>query len=260
MRRALSIVCILALAVGTSHAQGLREATRIVVGETTHFSLDKDEQTDFAVQLGAGSYVILWDVKRLDEAISNIMAHVDLLKSNGTMIKSGVLRANELHAVARVLGKTQQAKPLAARLRVTNDDAPLEVWMTVLPAAQLKWRPFAWGLVEMKPLAIGTEGKGASLEKKEYAFHEIKLDPGKYDVSLYFKRQDRASSNCMGDLDRLSSLGVQVPQWRLSLNEIGKEARQEKRLVITKPQNVILRVTNIDAPVEYIIGIAKATD
>ena len=42
--------------------------------------------------------------------------------------------------------------------------------------------------------------------------------------------------------------------------ELGTEARVDKRLVLTKTTNVIFRVQNTDSPVEYTIGIEKATE
>ena len=43
----------------------------------------------------------------------------------------------------------------------------------------------------------------------------------------------------------------QVAIWNINMNEIGVEARADKRLILLKPATIYLRVLNTDAPVEY---------
>ena len=256
----LMLVLILLVAASIK-AFAAVEATKMAVGETVHFTIDKDEAKDFAIQLGASSYYVICDIKRVEEKPDVISGKIDLLKTNGSMVTSGLLRFVELDTVARVGKKFTQAKPLAARFRFTNNDEAVEVWMRVVPVKNMKFIPYSFDNAELKPLGVGTnEGKGGSLDKNEWAFHSIKLPAGKYDVSLYFKQADGENTNMSGLLLRMDSVGIRVPDWRLSLIEIGKEARVDKRLVLTKPQNVIFQVTNSERPCEYTIGIEKASD
>lgn len=256
------IVCLVLLVGACANAQLMRPATKIAVGATTHFTLDKGEQKDFGIQLAKGSYYIIWDVARMDGKHSNIIAKVQLLKSNGSMVNSSLLRVNELQPAARCGKKFDVAKPFTARLRCSNEDDPVDVWMTVMPVAKAKFIPFAFLKSEIQPLGIGTtEGKGGTLDHFEYAVHSTKLPAGKYDVSLYFKRLDGAkNSNLIGELERWDPYGLQTPVWDINLNEIGIEARNDKRLILTKPATVYFRVLNEDAPVEYTVGIEKATE
>lgn len=267
-----SLVCSLALLVPLAvtaatlpaipaAAQG-QPATKMAIGETVHFTIDKGEQKDFAIQLGSGSYYILWDLKRLDETPGNIIAQADLLKTNGTMIKRRFLSVNQIHTVARSGERFTQAKPLAARLRVNSEFAPLEIWMRVVPAAKMAFFPFPTGKAEMKPLGLGTDaGKGGTLEPNEWAYHAISLPAGRYDVSLYMKTPDGERTNLQGQIDQLDQYGFRMPSWQVRMNEIAQEARKEERLILTKPRTVYLRVTNNqDKPREYIVGIEKATD
>ncbi len=262
MRKVALLICVLMLAAACANAQGMRPATKIAVDATTHFTLDKGEQKDFAVQLNKGTYFIIYDIARLDGKTWNMRGKVQLLKSNGSMVNSSLLHINEVQPAARVGKKFDVSKPFTARLRCSNQDDPVDVWMTILPSARLRTLPFAFYKGQIQPLGIGTtEGKGGKLNDNEYAIHSTKLPAGKYDVSLYFKRQDGATnSNLIGELERWNPYGLKGDYWKLNMNEIGLEARTEKRLILTKPTIVYFRVLNEDDPVEYTVGIEKATD
>lgn len=254
----------LALPAPAAHAQAMRPADPAPVGKTVHFTLDKTEQKDLAITLAPGSYYLQADIKRVDDKNSNIIAAIDFLKSNGAVVQSNVLTANEVHPVARVATTFTVAKPLAARLRVKNEDAAKEFWITVMPQAKKTFMPFSFAHGDLKPLGIGAaNGKGGSLGESEYAFHTIKLPAGKYNVSLYMKQADGKSTNLMGQLLLLDVYGVtsKSPAYLLNVNAVDVETRQEQRLVLIKPQTVLFRVTNTNnKPIEYTIDIEKATD
>src|SRR2546423_947089 len=76
---------------------------------------------------------------------------------------------------------------------------------------------------EIKPLGIGpNNGKGGSLEKAAWAYHSTKLPEGKWNISLYAKRQDGSNSNIQMDMEALDEYGLRLsPPWKLTLNEIG---------------------------------------
>ena len=86
MRKIAIIMCLLLLVSACATAQVMRPATKIAVGATTHFTLDKGEQKDFGIQLAKGSYYIIWDIARMDGKHWNMIAQVQLLKSNGSMV------------------------------------------------------------------------------------------------------------------------------------------------------------------------------
>ena len=257
MRVLVALLCVLLLVGGGVQAD-MKPATKVAVGETVHFTLDKNEDKDLAVGLAKGSYYIVCDLARVDGKTDTIIGAVQLLKSNGSMVKDGLLRIAEMGPVVRVGNKFSVAKSYAARLRVLNTDEPVDVWMTVVPAAKMKFIPFGFPNGELKPLGIGAnEGKGGQLGKNEYAFHSIKLKPGKYDVSLYMKQLEDKSDTLFGGLYRLDSYGFRVPLWKIDLTVIAKEGRQEKQLVLTKEQTVIFEALDTDNPAEYTVGIEK---
>lgn len=260
MRLLIVMLCLATMCCASVQAE-MRPATKVALKATTHFTLDKNEQLDFAVQLAAGSYYIVCDLARMDGKADTIIGTVQLLKSNGAMVKDGLLRIAEMGPVMRVGSKFAVAKPLAARFRVLNTDEPIDVWMTIIPAKQMKFVPYAFKNGDLKPLGIGTEeGKGGTLQHNEYAFHTIKLKPGKYDVSLYLKGVDGKSDTLFGLLDRYDAYGFRVPLWKVDVTSIGLEAREEKQLILTKEQTVILRAFNSDRPAEYTIGIEKSEE
>lgn len=247
-------------------AQG-RPAEKGAVGATIHFTLEAKESKDIAISLPKGDYVIQADLKLVEEKATNIQMKVDLLKSNGVLVEGRVLGANEIHRVARVANSLRLAKPLGARLRVTNEDVPMEFWITVIPAAKRVFMPFAFSDSEIQPLGIGeANGKGGTIAKRPedgfYTFHKATLPAGKYDVSLYLKQTDGSQSNLMGTLTLLDKFGVaSKDNWVLNVNEIGAETRKDKRLVLIKPTVVFFLVTNgNNAVYDYTIGIDKASD
>lgn len=261
MKKAFFAALVILLAASAVFAEDKREATKLTIGQTLKFTMDKKEQKDISVQFGRGDYYIICDLERLEGTLSNIMGNIDLLKTNGSIVESGFLRINELHVAARVGKKFTIKRPFAARLRMLNQEGPVDVWMTIIPAKDMKFLRYGFESSDPKPLAVGSEaGKGGNLEKNHWAFHTITLEPGKYDVSVYFKRLDGQDSNLIGALDVFDSNGFATKNWTLPVNQIGREARVEKQLIIVKPQTLIFRVTNEATPVDYIIGIEKATD
>jgi len=257
MRRFVLAVCALCMPAGAIWAHGSCAPTRIGVGQTAHFTLDKGRHKDYAVELAAGKYYVVWDLKRVDEKIGAIIAKARLLKSHGSIMNATLLDISDTDAAARVRNKLRVVKPFGARIRVRNEDQPLEVWMTIVAAEKMKWMPFAFGNGDIKPLGIGpSERAGRYLESNEWAYHSIKLPAGEYDVSLYFKAKG-GNGTLIGSLERLDRYGFRVPGWKIHLLEIGEEARREKELTLAKPRTVIFRVLNRDRPVDYVIGIEK---
>lgn len=245
-----------------------RSAEKGAVGTTVHFTLEGGESKDIAISLPKGDYVIQTDLKLVEEKATNMQMGISLLKSNGVLVEKNILTANEIHRVARVAKPLRLAKPLGARLRVTNDDVPMEFWVTVVAAAKRTFMPFAFDTSEIQPLGIGeANGKGGTLAKSPengfYTYHKAVLPAGKYDVSLYLKQTNDKSSNLQGSIVLLDPFGVpDQKSWKLNVNEIDKETRKDKRLVLLKPTTVFFLVTNDSSfnPYEYTVGIDKATD
>lgn len=250
-------------------AQANRPAEKAAIGTTVHFTLEAKESKDIAISLPKGDYVVQADLKLVEESYTNIQMKIDLLKTNGVLVQERVLNANEIHRVSRLAGSIRLPKPLGARLRVTNDSRPMEMWITVFPAARRTFVPFAFDPTgTIQPLGIGdANGKGGTLAKQPedgfYAFHKATLPAGKYDVSLYLKLTEGESSNLMGSIRLLDPYGVPLKDdWTLNVNEIDKEVRKDKRLTLIKPTTVIFMVTgnNSSRTYDYTVGIEKATD
>jgi hypothetical protein len=245
-----------------------RPAEKGAVGTMMHFTLEADESKDIAISLPKGDYIIQSDLKLVEEKDTNMQMKVDLLKSNGVLVENRVLVANEIHRVARVAKPLRIAKPLGARLRVTNDDVPMEFWLTVIPVAKRAFIPFAYYNAPVQPLGVGeANGKGGTLAKSPeegfFSYHKVSLPAGKYDVSLYLKQTDGKSTNLQGNIVLLDEFGVpDRTEWKLTVNEIDVEARKDKRLVLVKPATVYFLVSNDSSfvPYEYTVGIEKATD
>ncbi len=275
LRTALcALLCLSPIVAGSvknAHAQPMRAADPAPLGQTVHFTLDKEEQKDLAITLAPGNYYITTDVKRVDGEDSNIFVGIDLLKTNGALVKSRILGVNETTIVFREGSMfsvekpfATAAKPLAARLRVKGQSMALEYWITVQPVAKRTFIPLGFANGDMKPMAIGTEnGKGGALDGHEWAFHKITLPPGKYNVSLYMKQGDGKSTNIFGEVVMLDQYGVvnKNPSFNFHINETDVETRKEEKLRLLKPQTVIFRVDNTNSKaMDYTLGIEKDTD
>lgn len=270
MRKLYVVLVILSLFLGGMAPPALaqtRPAEKATPGSVIRFTLEANASKDIAIFLPKGEYVVQADLKLVEEKATNIQMEVDLLKSNGVLVQDRVLAANEVHRVARIARPLRLAKPLNARLRVTNENVPMEIWLTVIPAAKRAFTPFAFYDGQIGTLGIGeANGKGGTLAKRPedgfYTYHKAVLPAGKYDVSLYLKQTDGSQSNLQGALTLLDRFGVAAREdWKLNVNEIGAETRKDKRLVLVKPATVFFLVTNDGSlAYDYTVGIEKATD
>lgn len=249
-------------------AQPVRPAEKATLGVPVHFTLEADESKDIAIALPKGDYILQADLQLVEKKSTNVQMKVDLLKSNGVLVESRVLVANVIHRSARVAEALRLPKPLGARLRVTNNHKPMEFWLTVIPAGKRTFMPFAFASDQIRPVTVGTDnGVGGTITKNGedgfYVFHKATLPAGKYDVSLYLKQTQGDKSNLQSGIILLDTFGVPTQdKWALNVNEIDKETRKDKRLVLVKPATVYFRITNKSTfkVYDYTIGIEKATD
>lgn len=260
LRSWLYVVALVGLACPISSAQKLRPAIPLRLGQSVELMLDKDESKDVSAQLGPGAYYVVVDSRRGDGEISNIQVQVQLLKSNGSIIEPGLVRINEICVSSRDSVRYTFTRPMAVRFRVHSDQGPMLVWLTAVPVAKWAFVPFPAYNGEIKQLGIGpNNGKGGTLEKAAWAYHAIKLNEGKWNISLYAKRQDGSNSNIQMDLEALDEFGMRLsPPWKLTLNEIGSEARREKELSLSKGRSLIFKVMNQHVPMEYVVDIERA--
>ena len=236
----------------------------IVVGQTVHVTLDKGESADYTISLNKGDYYIVLDAKRSDDSSRNIQATVQLLKNNGVLVDGNLLYCNEIGVATRVGRKFHNAKPLAARLRLTHEQSiPTDYWLTVIPAAKIKLLAFGYG-GDIKPAKIGPDnGVGGDIAKYDTAFYSITLPPGKWSISLGLQLPaGERSTNLQGQIDLLTAYGIPDKESFVFVNEIGNQTRKETAITITKPKPILLRVMNTsgDKVYHYDMTIEKATD
>jgi hypothetical protein len=234
----------------------------VTLGKTVHLSLGKDETKDYLISLEKGSYWLVWDGRLTDGAFTNLIGSIQLLKNNGSIVDPQLLNWNEVETATRAGTLFHVAKPLPARLRLHNQEAETEIWLTVVPATQMKFLPFAFG-AEITPAKIGApEGVGGALEKHGTAYQQITLPPGKWTISLGLTRPDGQSSNVMGQVDLLDPYGFTSHPQYIVVNEVAKQARKEAIYTTARPKTVIFRVINQDnsTEVNYDLTIEKATD
>jgi hypothetical protein len=261
--RRLRASFVVLLAAGLLSPVHARESPQsIKVGQTVHLTLDKGETRDYLISLGKGIYWIIWDGRRMDGRASNLQGGIQLLKNNGAIVDSSLFYWNEIGITCRAGKQFRVAKTFPARLRLRNDQEETEIWLTVVPAAQLRFLPFGFG-AEVSPARISTEeGVGGTLEKHGTAYHKITLPTGRWSISLGLVRPDGRNSNVMGRVDLLDPYGLTSKPQYILVNEIAPQARKEAILVVAKPRPEMFRVSNEDGStgVNYDLSIQKATD
>lgn len=268
MRRTLSLVASLLLILLLRSEARIPETVNLAVGQPLlSFSLES-EPKDFTVQLGTGEYYLVLDMKRTDNHESNIMVDVQLLKNTGSIIEPGFLYVNEIHVATRSGRRFKSPRPMTVRFRLINKGDPLEGWIGVYGARQMRFVPFGFDPQGLKSLGIGTnDGKGGTLQQYQWAHHAISLPSGRWDVSFYFRHPDGSNTNLQGTLEVLDAYGYRKPVYkensgetwdRLYLNEISTEARIEGQIRLKNPETLIFRVYNQhETPVEYTVGVLK---
>ncbi|MEO7719236.1 MAG: hypothetical protein ABIY70_23805 [Capsulimonas sp.] len=263
MQRILTLALALMLGLSAFTAQAKNNAIKMAVGETVHLTLDKDESTDYAISLSKGVYYVVMDVKRSDDHSSNIQAQVQLLKNNGVLVNNRLISSNEIGVSTRVGEQFRVDKTFGARLRVQHDqEIPLDIWLTVLPAKQIKLLPFGYG-GEVSPAKISNEeGVGGDISGFAPVYYSITLPPGKWSISLGLRLPQGESTNIQGSIDLLNKYGFPDKINYVNVNEIGDQARGEAIMTVTKPKPIILAVrnTNGDKTYHYDLTIEKATD
>ncbi|MCW3060115.1 MAG: hypothetical protein JWQ02_1936 [Capsulimonas sp.] len=263
MQRILTLALALMLGLSAFSSQAKNNAIKMAVGETVHLTLDKDESTDYAISLSKGLYYVVMDVKRSDDSSSNIQAKVQLLKNNGVLIKDYLAHTNDVGVVTRTGEQFRIDKPLGARLRVSHDqEIPLDIWITVLPAKQIKLLPFGFGNTISPAKISNDEGVGGEIAKFDSVYYSITLPPGKWSISLGLRLPKGESTNLQGQVDLLNAYGFPDKTQYINVNEIGDQARAEQIITVTKPKPVILvvRNTNGEKTYQYDLTVEKATD
>lgn len=252
----LTLMALCALFGG--HAQASTPPTPLKVGATAKVDLAANQSRDYAVSLAKGSYRLIWDAQRTDGKSSNIMASLALLKPNGVVMNNSLLSFNEIGVEYRIGRIYNVPKPFVARFRLKNSDAPLHCWFSVVPVAAGKRVPFGWGAA-ITPARISSDnGVGGQLEPNQSVYHSVTLPKGKWSISLGLQLPDDKSSNLMGSVDMLDTMGLATKQNLVALNEIDNQARKEGIVTILKPTPILLRVTNETSNLTYTYDVTIA--
>jgi hypothetical protein len=188
------------------------------------------------------------------------MGKISLLKPNGVIINSDILHLNEIELACRVGTTLNVPKPIVARFRVQNEESQNN-WFTVIFTTAGKRVPFGWG-ESITPARISSDnGVGGQLPPTESIYHSITLPKGKWSISLGLELPDNQSSNLIGSIDLLDTLGFAKQADLVRLNEINTQARKEGIVTVTKPTPYLLRVTNetTDKTYTYDVTIEPAS-
>ena len=233
------------------------------VGQTMSVQLDSKKAQDFNLDLPKGQFFVYVDAARIGEGslTSNSDFSLLLLKRNGAEMPGyggDLIYYNTRDRTTRVGKAFSFTKPTGVRFRIKNDaDGANNFWITIVPATPVKWLPFGFGDVP-KAIKIGPNiGTGGPLDARGYAYSRATIPAGKWSVSLGAKSED----NCSVDVTSYDERGVNYPG-SFSIFGVGKDARKEKIITLSKPTTLIFRVLNDSQAenVNYDVTIEPSTD
>lgn len=218
------------------------------LGEVVKGRLADSEKTGkyhyWLLDLPAGKYKFVLDVKRADEKDLNIGGSLYMMTSDGKEgEKIGIM--NEADHRRRSVFRMEASEPIKGALRYANDFTISDYYLGVFrDSDQLG------GLFFVKPPAVAPIKLGAPVTtpildgtdtQKRDAYYAITLPAADYKVSVDFRRVDQKDSNVGGFVSALSEDGDHKSDQVVRVNTIGPAANGAAKLSLADEAKVIFR-------------------
>ncbi|MBV8700832.1 MAG: caspase family protein [Bradyrhizobium sp.] len=219
----------------------------IDTGEIVKGRLAANKSHYWQIKAPAGRYRIVLDVRRADDASSNLMAAVEVSDPDGR--KLGQLAGlNEIDVRRRLLATldtTDNPRPDLI-LRVTGASAITDYWLGLFPADAAVPFPYfvrtprvdalALGhpaATTLAPLSVGSDG----------AWYATDLDAQDYRVSAQVERTDGIKGNVMAHVDMFGPIGEsRGGNGICNVNAIDQQASCARKLVFSEKTSVLFRI------------------
>jgi hypothetical protein len=221
----------------------------LALGEVVKGRLGDSEKTGkhhyWLLDLPAGSYKFVLDVKRADEKDLNIGGSLYMMTSDGKQgEKIGTM--NDIDHRHRSVFRIETTEPIKGVLRYTNDFTISDYHLGVFRESdQLA------GLFFVKPPAVAPMKPSAPVNipvlegdntLKRDAYYSISLPPADYKVSVEFRRVDQKDSNVGGLVSVLDEDGGHKTNRLIFVNDLGVAARGAAKLSLADEAKLIFRV------------------
>jgi len=220
------------------------ELGEVVKGRLDAF--DKSQKRHYwAVDLPAGQYKFVLELKRADDASGNIGGALQLItpddaegKSLGSMNESDVrrrqiFRLDSKEPVKGVLSYENSFTMSDYLLAVFREDDALEgIFFTKAPALT----PLTRGKPTTTPMLDGERPNSRD------AYYSVQLPAGDYKVSVEFRRADGESGNVGGQVTTVGPEGDDRDVRVVFVNETGMTGKGDAKLSLADDTNVTIRV------------------
>jgi hypothetical protein len=232
----------------TAPSSDVKSPAALPLGKVVAGRLGESDKTGkyhyWLVDLPAGSYKAVLDIKRADDKHSNVAGMLEWFSLEGKKLD----RLGQMNAIDyrhRSVFGFRSDQPIRRVLRVDNNHSVCDYQLGIFTQEERVSTPFFKKCPKVEPIQIGQAVTTPLLDAdRPYqcdAYYSIRLPAGDYRISTEFRRQDRKSSNVGGTLHALGVDGEHRDKV-LHVNGIKPALKESAKLSLADEMTFILRV------------------
>lgn len=219
------------------------------LGEVVKGRLDNSDRTKkyhyWQVDLPAGDYKFVIDVKRADDRESNVGAELHFMKPDGKLGRQ-IGKLNAIDMRRRGVFRVPLAEPLRGVVQFANDFTISDYHLAVFRDAEPLRGLFFVQPPPVVPLALGKPITTPVLDgrnpKQSDAYAWIKLAAGDYKLTAEFQRQDQLKSNVGGNVGALGPDGETRVESLLKINKIAPSDKKSAKLSLAEEATITFKL------------------
>jgi hypothetical protein len=239
-------------AISQKSASGSEKApTALEAGEIVKARLGETGKSAgyhyWKVNVPAGRYRVVTDLKRSDDKHSNLQTQVEAFAPDGGSPTS-VISTNVIDFRTRAAAWIESTGEDVI-LRVGNSYGIVDYWLAIFPENAEITAPYFVRTPKIQPLEFGKAVAG-SLDPKPgdpaALWYSVTLKAQDYKITADFKRTDGKKSNVQASVELFGPIGEDVEGMESSVcavNEIDTGGSCAVKLVSAQDANVLIRVT-----------------
>ena len=220
----------------------------VAFGVIQRVSLDGEEDAYFRLSSPARELKIVLDMRADGNKRTNLKSHLSVLDEHGAVLQKDAIVFNQIDVDHRKVASLSMKQPAVVGLKLRNGRVPADFWLTVLRPPTTGLLPL-FGDVVPKPLRLGESASG-TLDRDEYAYHQLSASRGAYTITLDLATADRRSTNIQGYLALLDADGGNQREIA-RINEIDVSFREVTTISLRTDEPAIIRIRNDSGRVDY---------
>jgi Mg-chelatase subunit ChlD len=221
----------------------------LTLGEVVKGRLGKSDETKkyhyWLLDLPAGHYKFVLDVKRADERDSNIGGELSMMKPDGKEGKK-IGRMIAIDHRHRSVFRIEAEKPLQGVLRYENSYTISDYHLGVFRESDRLNGLFFVKPPPVAPIKLGQTVTTPLLEgdntQKRDAYYSLTLPAGDYKVSVEYRRQDKRDSNVGGAVSALDPDGDQRIERVVAVIDTGPAHQGAAKLSLADEAHLVFKV------------------